>query len=629
MGNNAQLLTVTFNVHVDPPTISKAFTASTIALNGTTTLTFTLTNPNAAADLTGVAFSDTLTGGLQVNSTPGVSNTCGGGTVTAAANSTSISLSNGTITHAANCTISVTVKGTIAGTVNNTTGAVSSTNGGTGTTSNTASLIVDGAAPVITVSFTAPNGSNGWNKTAPVTGTASATDSANVTAISCSDTLGGLTQGGLTGGGTTTASRTLWVTGEGTHNISCTATDGVGNNGAGAGSTNMPVVVKIDTVAPAVTATADRVADHNGWYNHSLTVTFTATDATSDAVTCDSPVAYTGPDSATASVTGHCTDSAGNQGTGTLNFKYDGTAPTAALSVTAGTAGTNGWYTSNITVHTAGTETISTPISCTADQFQTTETSGTPFNGSCTNDAGLTGNATALNVKLDKTAPTATLAVTAGTAGTNGWYTSDVTIGTSGTDSISSPVVCTADQHQTTETTGAVFNGSCTNNAGLTTNATALNVKLDKTAPVVNLWVTAGTAGTNGWYTTDVTVHTAGTESISFPVTCSADQFQTTETSGTPFNGSCSNDAGLTGNATALNIKLDKTPPSATLAVSAGTPGTNGWYTSDVTVHATGTDSISSPVTCWQTSSRPLKQPALLLTPPAPTTPDCTPMPRL
>src|SRR5262249_43770820 len=77
---------------VAPPTISKAFGAATIPLNATTTVTFTITNPaaNTTAE-NGIAFSDTLTNGLQVASTPAVSNTCGG-TVTAAANSTSISL---------------------------------------------------------------------------------------------------------------------------------------------------------------------------------------------------------------------------------------------------------------------------------------------------------------------------------------------------------------------------------------------------------------------------------------------------------------------------------------------------------------------------------------------------------
>jgi len=138
---------------VAPPTLSKAFGAGRITLNGTTTLTFTITNPasNTSAE-NGIAFSDTLTNGLQVASTPGVTNSCGG-TVTAAANSTSINLVGGSIaTPGATCTIVVNVTGTQSGTVTNTTGAVSSTNGGTGATSNTATLTV-GQAPSITQSF--------------------------------------------------------------------------------------------------------------------------------------------------------------------------------------------------------------------------------------------------------------------------------------------------------------------------------------------------------------------------------------------------------------------------------------------------------------------------------------------
>ena len=73
-------------------------------------------------------------------------------------------------------------------------------------------------------------------------------------------------------------------------------------------------------------------------------------------------------------------------------------------------------------------------------------------------------DAAPLTVKLDKSGPSALLAVTDGTAGANGWYTSNVTVDTSGSDTISGPVTCTPNQSQTSETSGHVFNGSCTNN---------------------------------------------------------------------------------------------------------------------------------------------------------------------
>ncbi len=105
--------------------------------------------------------------------------------------------------------------------------------------------------------------------------------------------------------------------------------------------------------------------------------------------------------------------------------------------------------------------------------------------GSCTNGAGLSTDADDISMKIDKTAPTAVLSA-AGTLGLNGWYTSNVTVSTTGVDAISG-VTCSADQTQTTDTTGTVFNGSCINGAGTTTNAVPLTVKRDTTAPVVTL----------------------------------------------------------------------------------------------------------------------------------------------
>ena len=137
---------------VAPPTISKAFGATSIPVGGTTTLTFTLTNPSAnTVAETGVAFSDTLTGGLQVAGTPNLSNTCG--TFTGATSgSTSLSLTGGTIPIAGSCTISLNVTDNTGGITVNQVTAVTSTNGGTGAGSNLAELLV-AYPPTISKSF--------------------------------------------------------------------------------------------------------------------------------------------------------------------------------------------------------------------------------------------------------------------------------------------------------------------------------------------------------------------------------------------------------------------------------------------------------------------------------------------
>src|SRR5439155_24987705 len=94
---------------VAPPSISKALGSAAIPLNGTTSLTFTITNPAAnTVALTGVAFSDTLPAGLTVANNGGVA-TCGGTMTTT--NPTGISLVGATINPNGQCIFSVTVTG--------------------------------------------------------------------------------------------------------------------------------------------------------------------------------------------------------------------------------------------------------------------------------------------------------------------------------------------------------------------------------------------------------------------------------------------------------------------------------------------------------------------------------------
>jgi hypothetical protein len=100
-------------------------------------------------------------------------------------------------------------------------------------------------------------------------------------------------------------------------------------------TTSVSVVVRVDTTPPAVTgATPDRAPDANGWYTHAVQYAFAGTDATSGVASC-SLVTYAGPDSGSASVSGTCTDQAGNvSAPGSAAFQYDATPP-ALRGVTA------------------------------------------------------------------------------------------------------------------------------------------------------------------------------------------------------------------------------------------------------------------------------------------------------
>jgi hypothetical protein len=381
----------------------------------------------------------------------------------------------------------------------------------------------------------------------------------------------------------------------GAFDITNSNTTGAKLNAGGPSSYQITVVPPPDSSGPVITKTIGGTIGANGWYTSDVTVGWSVTDPESTVVIdsgCGSQIFTNETASASSSCSAHST---GGSSSDSVTITIDKTGPTATLSAN-GTAGLNGWFTSNVTVATNGADAISGPVSCTPDQPFTNETAGTVVNGNCTNDAGLTTDAAPLTVKIDKTGPTAGLSVTSGTAGANGWYTSDVVVTTDGSDSISGPATCTVPQTLTSETNGVSVTGSCTNAAGIKTDAAPLTVKIDKTNPVAAI-VLDGTLGTNGWYTSTVVATTEGSDTVSDPVTCSAPQNFVANTTNTTASGSCTNHAGLVQNATSAPFKIDTTAPTAALSVTSGTLGANGWYTSNVEVTTSGADDISG-VTC-------------------------------
>ncbi|MGH9569677.1 MAG: beta strand repeat-containing protein, partial [Candidatus Angelobacter sp.] len=283
-----------------PPSITKAFGAASIPLNGTTSLTFTIQNPNASLALTGIAFTDNLPAGLVVASTPNLNNTCGG-TATAVGGSGSVSLSAGTLAASTSCTVSVSVQGVTPGVKNNSVTATSA-EAGTGNTSN-ASLTVT-APPTIVKAFGAAsiplNGSTSLSFTIQNTNTTTA-----LSGVGFSDSLpAGLvisTPNGLTGScGTGTITATAGTNGialiAGTlaANGSCTFSVNVTGIAAGTqnnttsnvssteGGTGGPASASINVVAPPSIAKVFNPA--NIALNATTSLSFTITNPAANAV---------------------------------------------------------------------------------------------------------------------------------------------------------------------------------------------------------------------------------------------------------------------------------------------------------------------------------------------------------
>jgi uncharacterized repeat protein (TIGR03803 family) len=156
-------VTATFAGNVQaPPQIVKAFGLAIIPLNGITSLTFSISNPNSGSSLSGISFTDNFPAGLAIAATSNLTNNGCGGTVAGAPGASLVSLTGGTLAGGASCTISLNVTGTSEGTINNSV-SVTSTQTGAGNTS-IASLVVQAGL------FSPTSGTQGENLNVTFTG---------------------------------------------------------------------------------------------------------------------------------------------------------------------------------------------------------------------------------------------------------------------------------------------------------------------------------------------------------------------------------------------------------------------------------------------------------------------------
>lgn len=131
------------------PTVAKSFSPNSVSVNTVSVMTITLSNSNAI-DIDGAAFTDTYPSGLVNDSTPNATTSCTGGSVTATAGGNSLALSGGSIPASGSCTVTVRVLSATAGSYVNNTGAVTTTNAGSGASAS-GTLTVNALMPVISL----------------------------------------------------------------------------------------------------------------------------------------------------------------------------------------------------------------------------------------------------------------------------------------------------------------------------------------------------------------------------------------------------------------------------------------------------------------------------------------------
>lgn len=152
--------TVTGTAVLAPPAIAKTFLPNPIAAGGVSVLRITVSNPPGnLSNLNGVAFTDTYPAGLLNSATPGAAVVCSAGSTPGALSGgapagNSIAMTGAILAPGGSCEVTVNVTAAAGGLYANTTGPVSSTNGGTG---GTASATLSVGKLGVVKSFAAPS----------------------------------------------------------------------------------------------------------------------------------------------------------------------------------------------------------------------------------------------------------------------------------------------------------------------------------------------------------------------------------------------------------------------------------------------------------------------------------------
>jgi hypothetical protein len=171
------------------------------------------------------------------------------------------------------------------------------------------------------------------------------------------------------------------------------------------GSRITEAYVRRDATPPSASASPTRGPDSNGWYNRALTVKFAGGDALSGLAGCSADRTYAGPDSGIASISGNCTDGAGNSTGASFGFQYDATPPVVEAKPDR-KPNNKGWYNRKVKVEFVGSDATSGVKSCAPDvTYGGPDVDNGAVAGTCTDHASNTSAQAAYPFRYDSTPP--------------------------------------------------------------------------------------------------------------------------------------------------------------------------------------------------------------------------------
>lgn len=395
-----------------------------------------------------------------------------------------------------------------------------------------------------------------------------------------------------------------------TQSIYCYARDGAGNESGPSQCGTVTIDKKQPVPSPRVVS---GTAGNNGWWISSITVENAGTDTTkvaSNYVNDGSGWKTSVTISSTKTLSFQTTDAAGNVATISQQFKIDLDDPSVTPNI-QGTMGLNNWYTSISSISATGTDSTSgidyTQVNLNNNGWVTSVTS-VPDSSSnylqyrAYDKAGRVKQLSTI-FKLDTKDPTPGYQIINGTMGANGWYTSDVTVRSAGSDStsgiasneikINNGAWTTGDQSITTNGTHTIYYRS-SDNAGRTASD-SITIKIDKNAPTLGFTGADSTSWFKpGAVITPFSVDSASgieIQKVSFTNGNWQDSLTVTETSdiycyakdkaGNEVSGLCG------------TVHIDEVAPVVgyTGETETGQPTEdNGWYNTDITITPNSSD---------------------------------------
>jgi hypothetical protein len=382
-----------------------------------------------------------------------------------------------------------------------------------------ASMMLDSVPPSLNLGIPAPNGSNDWFTSGPVSASVSATDATS-----------GIASVGINGGGTT-----FTASSDGIYPLSASAADNAGNIATATGQ------IKIDSVPPSLKVSAAPPDGNAGWYVSPASLSASASDATSGLAGLQARMdggAWQDGSGMTVSTDGSHTvefqawDQAGNHtASSPVTVQVDRTPPIAAASLPA-PDGLEGWYVSPVTITAACSDVTSglasQGVSLDGSSWMpslTVSSDGTfTVQVHAQDKAGNTASSTK-TIRVDRTAPEASLVIPPAD-GEAGWYHTPVTITAQGTDAtsgVASQLVSldgSADGSTWTPSVSLAADGIYTVQARVMDhagNSTTVDqaVHIDHTPPVLSTPTLTGTSGAAGWFTSNVGVSASATDATS------------------------------------------------------------------------------------------------------------------